>query len=98
MSALVDRGRACLVGLQLESVGDMFARHARDPVPPPATTPATATLPAAAPAANAATNDSPPPEIIKGTGELVGLSGKRNIIITEGKHSYEFDYVLAKTE
>lgn len=33
-----------------------------------------------------------------GTGELVGLSGKMNIIITEGKHSYEFDYVLAKME
>ena len=33
-----------------------------------------------------------------GTGELVGLSGKMNIIISEGKHSYEFDYVLAKTE
>jgi hypothetical protein len=29
-----------------------------------------------------------------GTDELVGLSGKMNIIITDGKHSYEFDYVL----
>ena len=33
-----------------------------------------------------------------GTGELVGLSGKMNIIISQGKHSYEFDYVLARTE
>jgi hypothetical protein len=30
-----------------------------------------------------------------GTGELVGLSGKMNIIIAGGKHSYEFDYSLA---
>src|SRR5580693_1862148 len=29
-----------------------------------------------------------------GTGQLVGLTGKLNIIITEGKHSYEFDYTL----
>ncbi len=29
-----------------------------------------------------------------GTGELAGLSGKMNIIIAEGKHSYEFDYSL----
>lgn len=29
-----------------------------------------------------------------GTGELVGLSGKLNIIIESGKHSYEFDYTL----
>ena len=29
-----------------------------------------------------------------GTGELVGLSGKMNIIIADGKHSYEFDYML----
>jgi hypothetical protein len=29
-----------------------------------------------------------------GTGELVGLSGKMDIKITEGKHFYEFDYVL----
>lgn len=27
-----------------------------------------------------------------GTGELEGLSGKMQIIIAEGKHSYEFDY------
>lgn len=30
-----------------------------------------------------------------GTGELVGLSGKMDIKITEGKHFYEFDYTLA---
>ena len=30
-----------------------------------------------------------------GTGELTGLSGKMNIIIAGGKHSYEFDYELA---
>lgn len=29
-----------------------------------------------------------------GTGELTGLAGKMNIIITEGKHSYEFEYTL----
>jgi hypothetical protein len=29
-----------------------------------------------------------------GTGELVGLTGKMNIIITEGKHSYDFEYTL----
>jgi hypothetical protein len=29
-----------------------------------------------------------------GTGELVGLSGKMNIIIADGKHSYEFEYML----
>lgn len=29
-----------------------------------------------------------------GTGELTGLSGKMNIIIENGKHSYEFDYSL----
>jgi len=29
-----------------------------------------------------------------GTGELAGLSGKMNIIIENGKHSYEFDYTL----
>jgi hypothetical protein len=31
-----------------------------------------------------------------GTGELVGLSGRMNIIITAGKHSYEFDYTLSR--
>lgn len=30
-----------------------------------------------------------------GTGELVGLAGRMNIIIAAGKHSYEFDYTLA---
>jgi hypothetical protein len=29
-----------------------------------------------------------------GTGELTGLSGKLNIIITGGKHFYEFEYEL----
>lgn len=29
-----------------------------------------------------------------GTGELVGLAGSMRIIISEGKHSYEFDYSL----
>jgi hypothetical protein len=28
------------------------------------------------------------------TGELTGLTGKMNIIIAEGKHSYEFDYEI----
>lgn len=31
-----------------------------------------------------------------GTGELKGLTGKMNIIIAEGKHSYEFDYAIAE--
>jgi hypothetical protein len=30
-----------------------------------------------------------------GTGQLAGITGKMNIIITEGKHSYEFDYTIA---
>ena len=29
-----------------------------------------------------------------GTGELVGLTGRMNIIIADGKHSYEFDYEI----
>jgi hypothetical protein len=29
-----------------------------------------------------------------GSGQLVGLTGKMNIIIAAGKHSYEFDYSL----
>ncbi len=29
-----------------------------------------------------------------GTDQLVGLRGKMNIIIADGKHSYEFDYDL----
>ena len=31
-----------------------------------------------------------------GTGELAGLSGKMDIKITDGKHFYEFDYVLVQ--
>src|SRR5258706_10889031 len=31
-----------------------------------------------------------------GTEELTGLSGAMEIIIADGKHSYEFDYELAK--
>ena len=31
-----------------------------------------------------------------GTDQLVGLRGKMNIIIAEGKHSYEFEYTLAE--
>ena len=30
-----------------------------------------------------------------GSGELAGLSGSMQIIIADGKHSYEFDYALA---
>jgi hypothetical protein len=30
-----------------------------------------------------------------GTGELVGLAGTMTIVITEAKHSYEFDYTLS---
>jgi len=29
-----------------------------------------------------------------GTSQLLGLTGKMNIIITDGKHSYDFEYVL----
>lgn len=29
-----------------------------------------------------------------GTGELAGLTGQMAILITEGKHSYEFDYSI----
>ena len=29
-----------------------------------------------------------------GTGALVGLSGTMNIVIADGKHGYEFDYVI----
>ncbi len=32
-----------------------------------------------------------------GTGELAGLSGKLDIKITDGKHSYELDYAIAPT-
>jgi hypothetical protein len=30
-----------------------------------------------------------------GTGELAGITGKMEITITEGKHSYDFEYVIA---
>jgi len=34
-----------------------------------------------------------------GTGELAGISGKMNIIIApDGKHSYEFEYTLPKSD
>ena len=33
-----------------------------------------------------------------GTGELVGLDGRMEIIISEGKHSYHFDYTLGARE
>jgi len=33
-----------------------------------------------------------------GTAELAGLTGRMNIVIADGKHSYEFDYTLAKTQ
>jgi hypothetical protein len=29
-----------------------------------------------------------------GTGQLVGLTGSMNIIITDGKHTYDFEYTL----
>lgn len=29
-----------------------------------------------------------------GTGQLIGIAGKMNIIIADGKHSYEFEYTL----
>jgi len=32
-----------------------------------------------------------------GTGQLVGLTGKMNIIIDGGKHSYDFEYSLPET-
>ena len=32
-----------------------------------------------------------------GTGQLAGLAGKMTIEITDGKHSYEFDYTLPRT-
>jgi hypothetical protein len=31
-----------------------------------------------------------------GTGQLVGLTGKMTIKIEGGKHSYDFEYTLAK--
>ena len=33
-----------------------------------------------------------------GTGELVGLAGRMEIVISEGKHSYHFDYTLGARE
>jgi Protein of unknown function (DUF3224) len=33
-----------------------------------------------------------------GTGQLTGLAGSMNIIIADGKHSYEFDYSIAEGE
>jgi hypothetical protein len=32
-----------------------------------------------------------------GTGQLVGLTGKMDIVITAGKHSYDFEYTLPTT-
>ena len=32
-----------------------------------------------------------------GTGELIGLSGNMEIILTEGKHNYRFEYNLTKS-
>ena len=32
-----------------------------------------------------------------GTGELAGIAGKMTIKIDDGKHSYDFEYSLAKT-
>jgi hypothetical protein len=31
-----------------------------------------------------------------GNGQLVGLTGKMNIIIADGKHSYDFEYTLSE--
>lgn len=33
-----------------------------------------------------------------GTGELVGLTGRMEIIIAQGKHSYDFEYTLEGTK
>jgi hypothetical protein len=33
-----------------------------------------------------------------GTGQLVGLAGKLEIKVVDGKHSYEFDYTLAEAK
>ncbi|MBZ5533240.1 MAG: DUF3224 domain-containing protein [Acidobacteriia bacterium] len=33
-----------------------------------------------------------------GTGQLVGLTGRMNIIIADGKHSYDFEYTLPETK
>jgi hypothetical protein len=29
-----------------------------------------------------------------GTGELTGIAGRMNLIVTDGKHSYEFHYSI----
>ena len=29
-----------------------------------------------------------------GAGELTGLAGRMNIVVADGRHSYEFDYAL----
>ena len=31
-----------------------------------------------------------------GTGELTGISGAMKIVITDGKHFYDFDYTISK--
>ena len=33
-----------------------------------------------------------------GTGQLVGITGKMTITITDGKHSYDFEYTLPKAQ
>lgn len=33
-----------------------------------------------------------------GTGQLAGITGKMSITITDGKHSYDFDYTLPQAE
>ncbi len=33
-----------------------------------------------------------------GTGDLAGITGKMNIIIADGKHSYDFEYTLPATK
>jgi hypothetical protein len=35
---------------------------------------------------------------VSGTGQLAGITGKMNIIITNGKHSYEFEYTLPEAQ
>ena len=32
-----------------------------------------------------------------GTGQLAGLAGKMNVTITDGKHSYDFEYTLPES-
>ena len=33
-----------------------------------------------------------------GTGQLVGLAGTLNIVIADGKHSYDFEYTLPEAQ